>query len=385
MKRITATLFSDPGCPWAYSVSPALRVLEWRYRDQLDWRLVVIGLTDTADQYVERGYTPLGMAQGHARYRRFGMPFSPQPRSRVTATGKACRAIVAARLLEPGSEWRVYRALQFAWFTTSLLLDEEADLREVLSQIPGVDSQAILATLDQPDVSEAYERDKAESRTAAGSPAELQGKTAQTEFTPGEAVSQRHIARLLSQFFDHVLTIDPHLHRIASLDEVMPVGTGFALSAAPVLGAWIAAQVPGALLIGPDEESAQWVREAAACGGLHYAIGRKVRHGDAQVSLSLPDVEVAGRAVVLVDDMASTGRTLIGAAQALLARGAASVDVAVTHALFNGDALPELQAAGVRHVWSSNAVPHQSNAVSVVPLLAAALKPLLLAEHYVQG
>ncbi len=204
-----------------------------------------------------------------------------------------------------------------------------------------------------------------------------------SEFTPGEAVSQRHIARLLSQFFDHVLTIDPHLHRIDSLDEVMPVGTGLALSAAPVLGTWIAAQVPGALLIGPDEESAQWVREAAGCGGLHYAIGRKVRHGDAHVSLSLPDVDVAGRAVVLVDDMASTGRTLIGAAQALLARGAASVDVAVTHALFNGDALPELQAAGVRHVWSSNAVPHESNAVSVVPLLAAALRPLLLAEHCV--
>jgi ribose-phosphate pyrophosphokinase len=65
---------------------------------------------------------------------------------------------------------------------------------------------------------------------------------------------------------------------------------------------------------------------------------------------------------------------LIGAAQGLLARGAASVDVAVTHALFNGDALPALQAAGVRHVWSSNSVPHGSNAVSIVPLLAGVLR-----------
>ena len=197
------------------------------------------------------------------------------------------------------------------------------------------------------------------------------------EFTPGEAVSQRHIARLLAQHFDHLVTIDPHLHRIASLDEVMPKGSGLALSAAPVLGAWVAQHVPGALLIGPDEESAQWVSEAARAGGLDHAVGRKVRHGDHEVTLALPEVEVKGRAVVLLDDMASTGRTLIGSAAELLRRGAASVDVAVTHALFNGDALPALKAAGVRHVWSSNAVPHQSNAVSVVPLLAGALRPLL--------
>ncbi|MDT9001195.1 ribose-phosphate diphosphokinase [Paucibacter sp. APW11] len=197
------------------------------------------------------------------------------------------------------------------------------------------------------------------------------------EFTPGEAVSQRHIARLLASQFDHVLTIDPHLHRIASLDEVMPPGTGLALSAAPVLGAWIAREVPGAVLIGPDEESGQWVREAAAAAGLQAAVGHKVRHGDHQVELALPDIDVAGRPVVLLDDMASTGRTLIGAASGLLARGAASVDVAVTHALFNGDALPALQAAGVRHVWSSNAVPHASNAVSVAPLLREALQGLL--------
>ncbi|MDI4632578.1 ribose-phosphate diphosphokinase [Pelomonas sp. V22] len=193
------------------------------------------------------------------------------------------------------------------------------------------------------------------------------------EFTPGEVVSQRHIARLLAAHFDRVLTIDPHLHRIASLDEVMPPGVGVALSAAPVLGAWIAKHVPDALLIGPDEESSQWVSEAALAGALDHAVGRKVRHGDHQVTLALPDCEVRGRAVVLLDDMASTGRTLIGSAEQLLARGASSVDVAVTHALFNGDALPLLKAAGVRQVWSSNSVPHESNAVSVVPLLTQAL------------
>jgi ribose-phosphate pyrophosphokinase len=194
------------------------------------------------------------------------------------------------------------------------------------------------------------------------------------EFTPGEAVSQRHIGRLLAQYFDAVLTVDPHLHRIQSLDEVMPGRRGISLSAAPLLGEWIAQQLPQALLVGPDEESAQWVQQAAAAHGLDCAIAHKVRHGDREVSLALPDVSVQGRSVVLLDDLASTGRTLIAAAQAVLAGGATSVDVAVTHALFVGDALEQLHASGVRHVWSTNAVPHPSNVVSVAPLLAQALR-----------
>ena len=183
-----------------------------------------------------------------------------------------------------------------------------------------------------------------------------------------------HLAALLSTQFDRVVTVDPHLHRIASLDEVMPRGRGVALSAAAQLGRFIAVQVPGAVLVGPDEESGQWVAEAARAGKLEHAVGRKVRFGDTQVQLAFPELEVRGRSVVLLDDMASTGRTLIGAAREALERGAASVDVAVTHALFNGDALPALRAAGVRHIWSSNAVPHETNAVCIAELLATALR-----------
>ncbi len=177
-----AILYNDAGCPWGYSANPALRVLEWRYGSQLDWRLVLIGLTEQAQQYVDRGYTPLGSADGYARrFRRFGMPLSPEPRARVVGTGRACRAVVAARLQSPGSEWSVVRALQFAWFTTTLLLDEDAGIAEALRGVPGVDVGALIASIDQPEVEEAYQRDRAEARTALGSPAELQGKTATTD------------------------------------------------------------------------------------------------------------------------------------------------------------------------------------------------------------
>jgi 2-hydroxychromene-2-carboxylate isomerase len=198
---IDATLYTDPGCPWAYSALPALRVLAWRYDASLRWRLVVIGLTETADQYAERGYTTAGRALGWTEFRdRFGMPFAPTPKDRVSATSRACRAIVAARILEPGSEWAVLRALQLANFTSPLLLDDDAQLQVVLETVPGVDAAAVVARLDAPDVTEAYERDRAEARTAAGSPAERQGKTATTDgpvrYTAPSVVFERDGRRL---------------------------------------------------------------------------------------------------------------------------------------------------------------------------------------------
>ena len=199
------------------------------------------------------------------------------------------------------------------------------------------------------------------------------------EFSPGEAVSQRHIGALLARSVDGLVTVDPHLHRIASLDEVMPGCRSLSLSAAPAIGAFVAAQRQRPLLLGPDGESAQWVQAAARAltPPLDHAVCQKVRHGDHEVRVTLPGgLDLRGREVVLVDDMASTGRTLVAAAQLALAGGAARVDVAVTHALFVGDALARLQAAGIGAVWSTGCVPHASNAIDVTPLLADALRHL---------
>lgn len=192
-------------------------------------------------------------------------------------------------------------------------------------------------------------------------------------FHAGEVVSQRIVGAFLAGLFDALVTVDPHLHRVACLAEAVPLADALALSAAPLLGELIAARRQRPLLIGPDAEAAQWVDSAAERHGLEHAVCDKVRHGDRAVDIALPPVEVAGRAVVLVDDVASSGRTLARAAQRLRAAGAASVDVAVTHALFAGDALATIRAAGVDQVWSTDCIAHPSNVVSVAPLLAAAL------------
>jgi len=178
---VEITHFSDPGCPWAYSASPALAVLRWRYGAGLRWRHVMIGLTESAEQYVARGYTPVRAALGYGRFARYGMPFARHPRARMIATGRACRAIVAVRLAHPDRELAAFRALQFAWFTTSALLDEDDAIEAALARVTGVDATAVRAALNDPRVVQAYEADRAEARTAAGSATEFQGKAAQSD------------------------------------------------------------------------------------------------------------------------------------------------------------------------------------------------------------
>ncbi len=195
-------------------------------------------------------------------------------------------------------------------------------------------------------------------------------------FSPGEVVSQRVVGGFLARLFDAVITVDPHLHRIATLGEAIPVADPVVLSGAPALADWIARERPGALLLGPDEEAAQWVEQAAARIGHDSAVCRKVRHGDREVTIALPEVELRGRSVVILDDMASTGHTVAQAARLLLAAGAASVDVAVTHALFAEGAEQALHDAGVGAVWSTDCIPHASNVVAMAPQLALALHEL---------
>lgn len=192
-------------------------------------------------------------------------------------------------------------------------------------------------------------------------------------FHPGEAVSQGIVGRFLAGLFDALVTVDPHLHRVHDLATAVPVKRAISLSAAPAMGQFLVARGAQALLVGPDQESEQWVSTVARGAGLDYAIASKNRRGDRDVEVRLPERDYTGVRAVLVDDMASTGRTLAGAARALLDVGAARVDVLVTHALFVGDALETLVAAGVSQVWSSDSIPHCSNAFALAPELAAAV------------
>ena len=189
-------------------------------------------------------------------------------------------------------------------------------------------------------------------------------------FTPGEIVSQRMVARFISALVDELITVDPHLHRIDSLEEIMKTRNTVTLSAAPLIGNHISLQVSDPLIIGPDEESGQWAQKIAESQGFDYMVAEKTRHTDREVDIVLPDSDVENRNVVLIDDIASTGKTLANAVRQLKEHGVNNIYCAVTHALFVDDAYEELLSLGVKEVWSTDSIAHPSNCISLASIIA---------------
>ncbi|MEZ5960581.1 MAG: ribose-phosphate diphosphokinase [Hyphomonadaceae bacterium] len=192
-------------------------------------------------------------------------------------------------------------------------------------------------------------------------------------FRPGEAVSATHFARLLSQSFDSLVTVDPHLHRIANLGEIFSIPTRVG-AAAPLLGEWIAHNVDAPLVIGPDQESEQWVAEVARRARAPYVVARKQRVADQRVRVELPDLTPwSGRRPVLADDIISSGRTMIEASRLLAARGMAKPYCLAIHAVFASGAFEDLTRV-TEAVVTTDTIAHPSNAICVVDTLARSIE-----------
>jgi ribose-phosphate pyrophosphokinase len=193
-------------------------------------------------------------------------------------------------------------------------------------------------------------------------------------FHDGEAVSQRILGRWLAGLFDNVITVDPHLHRISRLDEVLPARRSISISAGPLLAAFLHQRIGKALLVGPDSESRQWVAQIADRAGMEYLVAEKQRFSDKDVRIKVPAQNLHGRAVVIVDDVASTARTLAVTAQQLRGAGATEIHCCITHAIFAEDAEAVLRSAGISHIWSTDSILHSSNTIELCGILAAAVK-----------
>jgi ribose-phosphate pyrophosphokinase len=194
---------------------------------------------------------------------------------------------------------------------------------------------------------------------------------------PGEAVSQRIIGRMLAGLFDDVITVDPHLHRISALNEAIPIANAVSLTAANEIAQFLQQKLDQAVLLGPDAESEQWVAAIAEKIGFDFAIAKKVRQGDKQVTMSLPEFNFHNRDVVIIDDMASTGRTLAKAADLLFAAGAQQIKAVITHPLFCGDAESHIIQAGVTQIWSTDSISHTSACIYLDKLLAQGIEAIL--------
>jgi ribose-phosphate pyrophosphokinase len=195
-------------------------------------------------------------------------------------------------------------------------------------------------------------------------------------FMDGEALTSRHFAQLLSDHVDWLVTVDPHLHRYHSLDEIYRVPSR-ALQAAPLLAQFVRSE-GDVWLLGPDEESAQWVSVMAETAGVPWAVARKERFGDRDVRVTLPDTAAfTGRRAMLVDDVISSGHTMQRALMALREQGFENSDCLCIHGLFADHSDQMLRDAGAARLISCNSILHASNRVDLGPLIATAVTELL--------
>ena len=198
-------------------------------------------------------------------------------------------------------------------------------------------------------------------------------------FRAGEALSQAVIGKLLAPWCDVIVAVEPHLHRTRTLASVFPGRRGIAVSGAKALARHFKAKgiAKDTFVLGPDQEAFRSARPLAEALGLSFGTAVKKRRGDTNVTVRLPDAaRIKGRPVLIVDDVISTGVTVIEAAKALKRAGAKSVSAAAVHALYDRAAARALRRAGVRSVVSCDVVPHPSNKVSLASELAAAIGSL---------
>lgn len=195
-------------------------------------------------------------------------------------------------------------------------------------------------------------------------------------FHQGEGVTARYFGRLMSGVVDWMVTVDPHLHRLDSLSHVYSIPTTIA-RAAPAIAAYIAAQVEHPVLVGPDAESVQWVSAVADRCGAPFVILEKTRRGDRDVSISMPDKAWNGHTPVLIDDIISTGKTMIEATRQLRAAGSAPPLCIGIHAVFADALEAELLSAGARGIITCDTVPHATNRICIADSIAGAVRDRL--------
>lgn len=197
-------------------------------------------------------------------------------------------------------------------------------------------------------------------------------------FHAGEAVTSTIFAKHLSYWLDCLITIDPHLHRIEHLSSIYSIDLISELHATSNIAKWIRDNIESPFIIGPDEESQQWVTEVAKIANAPYAIIKKIRQGDRKVSMSVPEISDISKTPVLVDDIISTGVSMQSAIQVLISRGLKSPVCIATHALFDNETYNNLLLAGAQKVITCNTIQHPSNEIDITDIVIEEVKRLIL-------
>lgn len=194
-------------------------------------------------------------------------------------------------------------------------------------------------------------------------------------FHPGEAISSKVMAKHLSLCIDKIITIDGHLHRYRHLSDLFSI-PGQDLTANPLIADYIKKNIKNNLVIvGPDWESFQWAQRIATKIGVLATVFEKTRHSSRNVSVKMiQPVPLKDKHVIIVDDIISTGHTVIQAAKLAFAQGAKDVSTIAVHGLFVENGLAKLKEAGLKHIVTTNCIEHATNKIDVAPLIVEELR-----------
>lgn len=197
-------------------------------------------------------------------------------------------------------------------------------------------------------------------------------------FNSGEGITSVYFSKLISNYFDWLITIDPHLHRHRSLEEIYSIPS-IVLNSASIISRWIKLNIKQpVVLIGPDIESSDQVKRISSQIGAPYIILEKTRMGDYDVKISdIPIDEVVNRIPILVDDIISTGKTMVNIVENLKRLNFKDLYCIATHALFIDKAYEDLKKSGVKEIVTCNTINHVTNRIDVSSLIESAIKSIL--------
>lgn len=192
-------------------------------------------------------------------------------------------------------------------------------------------------------------------------------------FHPGESLTSRYFAQLLSYYFDWLITIEPHLHRYKSLQEIYSI-PAVSLSVAEKIAHWIDNNITRPVIIGPDAESYAWISKIAKIIDAPYFTLNKTRHGDRQIEITLPEIKnYLNLTPVLVDDIISTGQTLITANENLMKQGMQPAVCVGVHGIFSENSYQTLLQSSMQKIITCNTIEHETNAIDVCDIIIEAI------------
>lgn len=191
-------------------------------------------------------------------------------------------------------------------------------------------------------------------------------------FSYGEVPSIYILGKIMSSIVDEILILDPHLHREKTLGHIFSIPS-HRLTANPLIGKYIQNNIRNALLVGPDWESYKWAKKTADLIGAQSTILLKTRHSARKVEVRFQEeIDVRRKHIVLIDDIISTGHTLIKTIQALKKIGASTITCIAVHGVFAENALQKIQKAGAR-VVTSDSIPGKSAKIDISELFSVKL------------